>query len=59
VTCREEVLEAFEALTRQTGRVDFSPSEMLAQVRAAGSQYKDSTVRTDVVSHMVQDGTPS
>jgi hypothetical protein len=57
VTCRDEVLAAFEVLGRQTGRVDFSPSEVLVQVRAAGSLYKDSTVRTHVVSHLVANGT--
>ena len=57
MTCRDEVLAAFDLLSRQTGRVDFSPSEVLAQVRAAESLDKDSTVRTHVVAHMVEDGT--
>jgi hypothetical protein len=57
MTCREEVLAEFEVLGRLTGRVDFAPSEVLAQVRVAGSVYKDSTVRTHVVAHMVEDGT--
>jgi hypothetical protein len=56
VTCREEVLAAFEVLSCQTGRVDFSPSEILAQVRMTGTVSKDSTLRTHVVAHMVQDG---
>jgi hypothetical protein len=56
VTCRDEVLAAFEMLGGSTGRVDFSPSEVLAQVRATGSLYKDSTIRTHVASHMVEDG---
>jgi hypothetical protein len=56
VTCRDEVLAAYETLGRSTGRVDFTPSEVLAQVRASGSLYKDSTIRTHVTSHMVEDG---
>lgn len=57
MTCREEVLAAFEALHRRTDRVEFSPAEVLAQVRAAGSTYVDSTVRTHVTAHMLNDGT--
>lgn len=57
MTCRDEVLAAIETLGRQTGRVDFTPNEVLGQVRIAGSLYKESTVRTHVVSHMLEDGT--
>lgn len=57
MTCREEVLVAFEALNTETLRVDFSPSEILARMRAYGSTYKDSTIRTHVTAHMTEDGT--
>lgn len=56
MTCRDEVLAAFEALHVATGRHDFSPAEVLAQVRAGGSIYKDTTVRTHVGAHLVDDG---
>lgn len=46
VTCREEVLAAFEALHSATGEVDFSAVDVLAQMRRAGTSYKDATVRT-------------
>jgi hypothetical protein len=51
-TCRDEVLEAFERLRKATGRTDFTPVEVIAQMRAAGSAYRDSTIRTHVVAHM-------
>lgn len=57
MTCRTEVVAAFEGLHRETKRRDFAPVEILRQVRATGSSYADSTVRTHVVSHMVADGT--
>ena len=41
VTCRDQVLAAFEVLYRQTGRVDFTANEALAQLRITGSSYKD------------------
>ena len=57
MSCRAEVLAAFESLNRAHGRVDFSPAEVLAEVRRAGSSYKDSSVRTHVIDIMRNDGT--
>lgn len=57
MTCRDEVLDAFEVLRRQHGRVDFSPGEIRAHVRSTGSNYADSTIQTHVVAHMLVDGT--
>lgn len=57
MTCREEVVEAFEVLHRTTGEPDFSPAQVVAEVRRAGSSYTDSTIRTHVVAHMFEDGT--
>lgn len=57
MTCRDEVLTAFETLCLESDRVDFAPIEVLKEMRSAGSTYKDSTIRTHVVSHMVEDGT--
>lgn len=57
VTCRDEILQAFEALCREHGRVDFSPGEILGRVRGSVSNYADSTIRTHVGSHMLADGT--
>lgn len=57
MTCRSEVLEAFEDLHREAGRYDFSPAEVLRHLRNRGSTYQDSTIRTHVVAHMTEDGT--
>lgn len=57
VTCRDEVLAASEVLSTETLRVDFSPAEILGRMRASGSAYKDSTIRTHVTAHMTEDGT--
>jgi hypothetical protein len=57
VTCREEVTAAFEQLARESDRVDFAPAEVIAVMRSAGSTYRDSTIRTHVVAHMLEDGT--
>jgi hypothetical protein len=55
-TCRDEVLAAFEALGKATGRVDFRPAEVLAHMRSRGSAYRDSTIRTHVTAHLPQQG---
>lgn len=55
MTCREEVLAAFEALHTRTGFVDFAPAEVLAEMRARGSGYQTTTIRTHVTAHMVED----
>jgi hypothetical protein len=57
VTCRDEVLAAFESLHRATHGVDFSPGDIVTEMRRHGSAYKDSTIRTHVTAHMVEDGT--
>lgn len=56
MTCRDEVLAAFAALAKRTDRVDFSPTDVLEQMRSSGGTYKDSTVRTHVTAHMLADG---
>lgn len=56
MTCRDEVIAAFNNLQRETESIDFTPTEILGRMRAAGSIYKDSTIRTHVTAHMVDDG---
>jgi hypothetical protein len=56
-TCRDEVVAAFEALGRATGRTEFRTAEILAQVRLAGSTYADATIRTQLASVMFVDRT--
>lgn len=55
MTCRNEVLAAFERSERRHGRRDFDLADIVQEVQAAGSTYKESTVRTHVTSRMCAD----
>jgi hypothetical protein len=55
MTCRDDVLEAFDRLERRHGRKDLTLIEVVEEVRASGSRYKESTVRTHVTSRMCAD----
>ncbi len=57
MTCRDDVSAVFDALHMETGRCDFSAAEILHRMRASGSVYRDSTIKTHVSAHMVEDGT--
>ena len=48
---REDVLEAARSLTER-GTPLFSPAELIAAARSAGSTYADASLRTHVVSYM-------
>jgi hypothetical protein len=52
MTCRDEVLAAFERLERRHRRKVFDLSEVLQEVQASGSTYRESTIRTHVTSRM-------
>ena len=52
MTCRDEVLAAFESLERRHGRIDFSPSEIIQEMISKGTFYPDYTIRTEIVSRM-------
>lgn len=52
VTCRDEILDAFRILTTRHGRDTFSPAEIVAELRQRGTQYRESTIRTHIVSRM-------
>lgn len=51
-TCRALVLEAFAALERTGSRSEFSPAEVLAEVRRLGGTHQESTIRTHITSVM-------
>lgn len=55
MTCRDEILDAFRVLTTRHGREIFSPSEIVAELWRRGSQYRESTIRTHIVSRMCAD----
>lgn len=49
-------MAAFEQLGRSTGNVEFSTSDIITEMRRAGSTYPDSTIRTHLSAHMINDG---
>lgn len=52
VTCRDEIIEAFQVLARRHERDVFSPSDIVGEMRHQGSRYQESTIRTHIVSRM-------
>ena len=52
MTARDEILDALPRLRARLGRDDFTPAEVLQELRRAGSVYSDSTIRTHVTSRM-------
>lgn len=52
--CREEVLAAAHHL-HSNGQADFTPDEIIRHMRAQGSKYTETTIRTHVVSRMCAD----
>jgi hypothetical protein len=52
MTARDEILNALPRLRARLGRDDFTPAEMIDELRRAGSGYSDSTIRTHVTSRM-------
>lgn len=52
-TCRDEILAALPAVTGSDGA--FTVASVVAALRARGSQYTESTVRTHVTSRMCAD----
>lgn len=51
MTARDELLEAARELTRR-GHAPFSPAELIAEARARGTSYPDTTLRTHIVGSM-------
>ena len=54
MTCREDVLAATR-LERRHGRLTFDLDEVVQEVLAGGSRYKETTIRTHVTSRMCAD----
>jgi hypothetical protein len=50
MACHEEVLDAAKAVTAAKGRNEFSPREIIEHMKAGGSPYRESTIRTHIVS---------
>jgi hypothetical protein len=52
MTARDEIIVAMRALEARHSRQDFKVDEILQEVFARGSEYKESTIRTHIVSRM-------
>jgi hypothetical protein len=52
VTCRDEILSAVSELARLSPNGDFTVSDVVQHLQRQGSHYKESTIRTHVVSRM-------
>jgi len=52
MSCRDEILDCVRYVTQRAGRNEFTLKEILDCMRARGTQYKESTIRTHVTSRM-------
>lgn len=55
MTARDEILDALPALRARTGRDTFNAEEVVEELARRGRQYRDSTIRTHIVSRMCGD----
>jgi hypothetical protein len=53
VTCRDEILAVLPSVTASDGT--FATEQVVAALRAQGSRYAESTIRTHVMSRMCAD----
>ena len=54
-TCRDAVLDAFERLETRSGRRAFPLVEIVTETLRHDPQFRESTVRTHIVSRMCAD----
>jgi len=52
MTCRDEILACANRIVQQKGINEFSLREIIDCMEAAGTKYKESTIRTHVTSRM-------
>jgi Ca2+-binding EF-hand superfamily protein len=52
MTCREEILRCVRQMADQNGKGEFTVQEVVDWMRAAGSSFAESTIRTHVTSRM-------
>jgi hypothetical protein len=52
MTCRDEVLDAIDAILRRSGRDRFTVAEVVDEMARRGTEYAESTIRTHVTSRM-------
>ena len=54
MTCRDETLASVKQILRRTGRNEFTVQEVVEQMQADGTAYKESTIRTHITSEDVR-----
>ena len=52
MTCRHEVLECAREIVDESGVNEFTPKEIVSRMKSKGTAFKESTIRTHVVSRM-------
>jgi hypothetical protein len=52
MTCRDEILVCAAQVTQRTGQPDFTVQDIIDCMRANGSQYAESTIRTHITSRL-------
>ncbi len=52
MTCRDEILTAIHRYSSRTSRKVFTAAEIVAEMKSMRSPYRDSTIRTHIVSRM-------
>lgn len=54
-TCRDEILKCVKRVTTAKGTSSFTIVEIVACMRARGTAYAESTIRTHIASRMCRD----
>jgi hypothetical protein len=52
MTCRDEILDCVDQIIKNSGNNQFQISDVMQCMKAIGTQYKESTIRTHIVSRM-------
>ena len=52
MTCRDEILDVANFLIRNRGKNEFTPIEIINEMKRRGTKYKESTIRTHITARM-------
>ncbi len=52
MTCRDEILDCFNLLEKETNKIDFKIPEIIECMKIKGTEYKETTIRTHITSRM-------
>ena len=51
-TCRDEILQAIDAVLRRSGADAFSVDDVVGEMRGRNTSYTEATIRTHITSRM-------